>query len=70
MHNHSFDVHNHDHVKPLELLISFCFKLPGIRRILLNLINDHVKHESEHVKLRRDHVKLRRKLPCLRAIKL
>jgi len=35
----SFDLHNRDHVKPLELLISFCFKLPGIRRIL----DDHVK---------------------------
>ena len=56
-----FDLHNRDHVKPLELLISFCFKLPGIRLKLLNLIDDHVKHVVEHVKHRR-------KLPCSGAI--
>ena len=66
----SFDLHNRDHVKPLELLISFRFKLSSIRRILLNLIDDHVKHVFEHVKLRRDHVKLRLKLPCSGAIVL
>ncbi|HYV12646.1 MAG TPA: hypothetical protein VE980_17225 [Pyrinomonadaceae bacterium] len=53
-------MHNRDHVKPRELLISFRFKLPGIRSILLNLIDDHVKHASEHVKLRRDRVVLGR----------
>jgi hypothetical protein len=56
----SFDLHNRDHVKPLALLISFRFKLSGIRRILLNLIDDHVKHVSEHVKLRRARVVLGR----------
>ena len=49
----SFDLHNRDHVKPLELLISFCFKLPGIRRIL-----------DDHVKLRRDRVMLGRSVLC------
>jgi hypothetical protein len=66
----SLDLHNRDHVKALELLISFRFRLPGIRRILLNLVDDHVKHVFEHVKLRGDHVKLCVGLPCLRAIKL
>ena len=55
-----FDLHNRDHVKALALLISFRFKLPGIREILLNLIDDHVKHVFEHVKLRRDRVVLSR----------
>ena len=63
-----FDLHNRDHVKALPLLISFRFKLPSIRGILLNLIDDHVKHVFEHVKLRRDHVKLRLELPCSDAI--
>ena len=62
--------HNRDHVKALELLISFRFKFPGIRGILPDLIDDHVKHVFEHVKLRRDHVKLRLELPCSDAIKL
>jgi hypothetical protein len=56
----SFDLHNRDHVKALALLISFRFKLPGIREILLNLIDDHVKHVFEHVKLRRTRVVLDR----------
>jgi len=59
----SFDLHNRNHVKPLELLLSFCFKLPSIRGLLLNLIDDHVKHVFEHVKLCR-------KLPCSGAIVL
>src|SRR5215217_7498966 len=42
-------------------LASFRFKLPSIRRILLNLVDDHVKHGSEHVKLSL-------KLPCSDAI--
>ena len=54
----SFDLHKRDRVKPLELLISFRVKLSGIRRILLNLIDDHVKHVFEHIKLRCDHVNL------------
>jgi len=66
----SFDLRNRDHVKPLELLISFRFKLLNIRGILLNLVDDHVKHVFEHVKRRRDHVKLCRELPCSRAIVL
>jgi len=66
----SFDLHNRDHVKALELLISFRFKLPGIRGILPNLIDDQVKHVFTHVKLRHDHVKLRLELPCSDAIKL
>ena len=64
----SFDLHNRDHVKVFELLISFRFKLGGIRGTLPNLIDDHVKHVFEHVKLSRDHVKLCLELPCLRAI--
>ena len=64
----SFDLHNRDHVKALELLISFRFKLPSIRGILPSLIDDHVKHVFEHVKLEGDHVKRRLELPCLRAI--
>ena len=43
----SFDLHNRDYVKPLEFLIGFCFRLSCIRRILLNLIEDHVKHRRE-----------------------
>jgi len=66
----SFDLHNRDHVKPLELLISLCFKLSSIRGILLNLIDDHVKHVFEHVKPRRAHVKHCWKLPCSGAIVL
>ena len=66
----SLDLHNRDHVKALELLPSFRFKLPCIRGILPSLVDDQVKHVFEHVKLRRDHVKLRRKLPCSGAIKL
>ena len=64
----SLDLHNRDHVKALALLISFRFKLPSIRGILLNLVDDHVKHVFEHVKLRSDHVKLRSELPCFGAI--
>ena len=70
-----FDLHNRDHVMLVRLLVSFRLELPGIRRILLNLIDYHVKHGFEHVKLRRDHVKLRREhvklcvaLSCLGAI--
>jgi hypothetical protein len=43
------------------LRISFSFKLSSTRRILLNLVDDHVKHVF-------DHVKLSRKLPCTNAI--
>jgi hypothetical protein len=60
MHNFfafGFDLQNGDHVKLLEQLASFRFKLPSIRRILLNLVDDHVKHEP-------DHVKPSLKLPC------
>jgi len=63
-----FDLHNRDHVRLVRLLLSFRLELPGIRRILLNLIDDHVKHVFEHVKLKRDHVKLCPGLPCLRAM--
>jgi hypothetical protein len=48
----SFDLHNCDHVKVLELLSSFCFKLPGIRVILPNLIVDQIKQVFDQVKLR------------------
>ena len=64
----NLNLQNRDHVKALQLLIRFRFKLPGIRGILPNLIDDQVKHVFEHVKLRRDHVKLRGEPPCLRAI--
>ena len=66
----SFDLHNRDHVKALELLFSFRFRLPSIRKILPNLIDDQVKHVLERVKLKRVHVKLRRKLPCSNALEL
>ena len=56
----SFDLHTRDHVKLLELLISFGVKLPGIRGILPNLIDYLVKHLFEHVKHVFDRVKLRR----------
>jgi hypothetical protein len=49
-----FDLHNRDHVRLVRLLLSFRLELPCIRRILLNLIDDHVKLCSE--------------LPCLSAI--
>jgi len=55
------DLHNHDHVTLFDLRISFSFKLSSTRRILLNLVDDHVKHVF-------DHVKLSRKLPCTNAI--
>ena len=63
-----FDLHKRDHVKLFKSLRSFGFKLSSIRRILPNLIDDHVKHVFEPFKLRRDRVKLRAKLPCLEAI--
>jgi len=46
------DLQNPDHVRLFEKLASFRFKLPGIRRILPSLVDDHVKHGSDHVKLR------------------
>jgi len=49
------DLHNRDHVMLFDSLISFRRKLPCIRRILLNLDDDHVK--------------LFAKLLCLKAIK-
>jgi hypothetical protein len=55
------DLHNRDHVKALELLISFRFELPGIRRILPNIIDDQIKPVFEHLRLCLE-------LPCLRAI--
>jgi len=45
------DLHDGDHVKLLDKLASFRVELPSIRRILLSLVNDHVKHGSDHVKL-------------------
>ena len=64
----SLDLYHCDHVKRLELLITFRFKLSRIRAMLPNLIEDHVKHVLEHIMQRRDHVKLRLELPCLRKI--
>jgi hypothetical protein len=55
------DLQNRDHVMLLDKLASFDVKLPSIRRILLSLVDDHVKHES-------DHVKLPLELPCSGAI--
>jgi hypothetical protein len=49
------DLHNRDHVKLFDSLASFRRKLPCIRRILLNLDDDHVK--------------LRAELPCTDAIR-
>ena len=60
MHNLSAfdpDLQNRDHVELIDWLASFRRLLPSIRRILLSLVDDHVKHGSEHVKLRLDHVK-------------
>ena len=71
MHNFfavGFDLQNRTHVKLLNKLASFRVELPSIRRILLNLVDDHVKHESEHVKHESDHVKLSVKLPYSEAI--
>jgi len=53
--------HACDHVKLFEKLASLRFKLPSLRRILLNLVDDHVKHVFEHVKLSV-------KLPCSNVI--
>jgi hypothetical protein len=60
----SLDLQNRDHVKALQLLSRFRFKLPGICGILPNLIDDQVKHVFEHVKLRRDHVRLPQNSPA------
>jgi hypothetical protein len=46
MHNWSAfvpDLQNRDHVTLFGKLASFRFKLPSIRRILPNLVDDHVK---------------------------
>ena len=64
-----FDLHNRDHVRLVRLPLSFRLDLPVIRRILLNLIDDHVKRVFEHVKLSSDHVKLCSEHPCSEAIK-
>ena len=48
------ELHKRDHVELVDTLLSILFMLPGIRRILLNLDDDHVK--------------LFLKLPCLEAI--
>jgi len=55
------DLHDRAHVKLFDLLTSLRFKLPSIRRMLLNLVDDHVKHVL-------DHVRLSVKLPCSNAI--
>jgi len=52
------DLPDRNHVKWLELLISFRFELSSIRGILPNRVHDHVIHVYEHIKLKRDHVKL------------
>ena len=70
-HNLSAFVHElpaRDRVELLDQLASFHCKLPSIRRILLNLVDDHVKHVPDHVKRIADHVKLRVELPCSTAI--
>jgi len=61
-------MHGRDHVKLFERLASFRRKLPCVRRILHNLVDDHVKPVFEPFKHRRDHVKLRPELPCPDAI--
>ena len=55
------DLHAHDHVTLFDPRISFRFELSSSRRILPNLVNDHVKHVF-------DHVELSRKFPCANAI--
>jgi len=51
------NLHDRDHVRLFDSLISFRFELSSSRRILPNLIDDHVKHVF-------DHVRLSLKLPC------
>ena len=58
------DLQNRDHVLLFDLLISLRFKLPCIRRILLNLVDDHVKHVFDLSLLRANRVELSLKLPC------
>lgn len=55
------DLHGRDHVMQRALRITFGFKLPGIRELLPNLLDDHVKHGFEHVELCAE-------LPCFRVI--
>ena len=68
-------MHGRDHVDLSNSLASFRRKLPGVRRILRKLVDDHVKpvfepfkHRRDHVKLKRDHVELRLKLHCSNVI--
>lgn len=64
MHNSSassFDLHACDCVRLLEKLATLRCKLASLRGILLNPVDDHVKHAF-------DHVKLSPKLPCSNAI--
>jgi len=51
------DLHDRDHVRLFDSLISFRFELSSSRRILPDLVDDHVKHVF-------DHVRLSLKLPC------
>src|SRR5215213_7230371 len=55
------DLHDHDHVRLFDSLMSFRFELSRSRRILHNLVDNHVKDVF-------DHVRLSRKLPCANAI--
>jgi hypothetical protein len=55
------DLRDHDHVRLFDSRSSFRSELSSSRRILPNLVDDHVKHAF-------DHVKLSRKLPCANAI--
>jgi hypothetical protein len=58
------EVHDHDHVKLFDLLISFRCKHSSARRILPNVVDDHVKHVSERFLRIADHVKQHPKLLC------
>jgi hypothetical protein len=57
-----FDLHNRDHVRLVRPLLSFRLDLPGIRRILLNLTDDHVKRVFEHVELSSEHANFARNI--------
>jgi hypothetical protein len=67
---YDLDVHDDDHSRRFKHADLLSVKLPGIRRILPNLVDDHVKHYLKHFMLRCDHVKLLLKLFCAGAIML
>ena len=61
-------MHEHDHVTLIGHRDLLSFQLPYIPRILLNLIDEHVKHGAERFSRRGDHVKLYVELLCSHVI--